>query len=162
MSAIIRDVQEKDLKEVLILNEAVVPAVNSIPLEKMRWFAATASYFRVAILDDRLGAFLIGMRPGIDYESENYRWFCEHYDDFGYIDRVAVANHARRHGLGTAMYDDFRLSLPISVGNMTCEIYTDPPASTSMRFHERYGFTQVGAQKNNNGSKEVALMARKL
>ncbi|MBT8099165.1 MAG: GNAT family N-acetyltransferase [Gammaproteobacteria bacterium] len=162
MTAIIRDVCDQDLKEALILNEAVVPAVNSIPLEKLRWFAEEASYFRVAMHEGRLGAFLIGLRPGIDYESENYRWFCANYDDFGYIDRVAVADHARRQGLGTAMYDDFREFLPQTAGVMTCEIYIDPPAITSIRFHERYGFTRVGTQKNDNGSKEVALMARDL
>ena len=158
----IRDVEEKDLNQVLVLNEAVVPAVNSVSLDKMRWFAAHASYFRVAILDDRIGAFLVGFRPGTGYDSENYLWFCDNYDDFGYIDRVAVANHARRHGLGTAMYDDFRAFLPKEAGIMTCEIYTDPPATTSMRFHQNYGFVQVGTQKNNNGTKEVALMARDL
>ena len=162
MDHIIRDVTTGDLDEILSLNEEVVPAVNSIPIEKMHWFAEHAAYFRVATADDRLASFLIGLRPGIDYESPNYRWFCEHYDDFAYVDRVAVAGHARRHGLATTMYDDFRRSLPESVALMTCEVNLKPPNESSMRFHERYGFTQIGSQAIDGGQKEVALMAKTL
>jgi hypothetical protein len=162
MDYIIRDVAAEDLDEILTLNEAVVPAVNSIPIEKMRWFAERAVYFRVAVADDRLVSFLIGLRPGVAYESPNYRWFCEHYDDFGYIDRVAVADHARRHGLATKMYDDFRAALPADIGQMTCEVNLRPPNESSMRFHERYGFSQIGSQATEGGKKEVALMAVKL
>ena len=39
----IRDVGEPDLEDVLRLNEASVPAVNSVDLEQMRWFAANAA-----------------------------------------------------------------------------------------------------------------------
>ena len=160
MDHIIRDVAAEDLDEILGLNEEVVPAVNSIPIEKMHWFADHATYFRVATADGRLAAFLIGLRPGIDYESPNYRWFCAHYDDFGYIDRIAVASHARRHGLATKMYDDFRRSLPEGVDMMTCEVNLNPPNESSMRFHERYGFAQIGSQEIEGGQKEVALMAK--
>ena len=162
MDYIIRDVAAEDLDEILSLNEAVVPAVNSIPIETMQWFAEHAVYFRVAVADDRLASFLIGLRPGVAYESPNYRWFCEHYDDFGYIDRVAVADHARRHGLATKMYDDFRAALPPDIGQMTCEVNLRPPNESSMHFHERYGFAQIGSQATEGGKKEVALMALKL
>ena len=162
MDHIIRDVATEDLDEILSLNEEVVPAVNSIPIEKMHWFAKHAAYFRVATADGRLAAFLIGLRPGIAYESPNYRWFCAHYDDFAYIDRIAVASHARRHGLATTMYDDFRRSLPKSVDMMSCEVNLKPPNESSMRFHERYGFAQIGSQEIEGGQKEVALMAKTL
>ncbi len=162
MDYIIRDVAAEDLDEILSLNEAVVPAVNSIPIEKMQWFAEHAVYFRLAAANDRLASFLIGLRPGVAYESPNYRWFCEHYDDFGYIDRVAVADHARRHGLATKMYDNFRAALPADIGQMTCEVNLRPPNESSMHFHERYGFAQIGSQATEGGKKEVALMELKL
>ncbi len=162
MNFIIRDVSTGDMNEILTLNEAVVPAVNSIPIEDMHWFAENAAYFRVAVADVRLAAFLIGLRPGVAYESVNYSWFCNHYEDFGYIDRIAVAEHARRHGLATRMYDDFRASLEGFVGTMTCEVNLQPPNEGSMRFHERYGFSQVGSQLTEGGRKEVALMAKTL
>jgi len=156
----IRDVQDGDLAGVLQLNEAVVPAVNSIDIGQLRWFAAHAAYFRVAVRGPELGAFLIGLRPGTEYASPNYRWFCERYDDFGYIDRVAVAAKARRHGLATRLYRDFESSLPRSAGRLTCEVNIEPPNESSMRFHEGYGFRRIGSQRVDNGHKRVAMMAR--
>ena len=45
---------------------------------------------------------------------------------------------------------------------MTCEVNLKPPNESSMRFHERYGFTQIGSQATEGGQKEVALMAKTL
>jgi len=101
------DITEADLDTVLSLNEASVPHVSSIDLGQIRWFAEQAFYFRVAHVEDQFAGFLIGLRPGIDYKSENYRWFCEHHREFGYIDRVAVAPEARRLGIASALYADF-------------------------------------------------------
>jgi predicted GNAT superfamily acetyltransferase len=156
----LRNVEADDLENVLRLNEASVPAVNSVDLEQMNWFAANAAYFRVALRGDALAGFLIGMRPGTTYASPNYRWFCAAYEDFGYIDRIAIAADARRLGLATRMYRDFEASLPASAGVLTCEVNLVPPNESSMRFHETYGFRTVGTQTLDDGRKKVALMAK--
>ena len=156
----LRDVGEADLADVLRLNEASVPAVNSVDLDQMRWFAANAAYFRIAMRGSAFAGFLIGMRPGTRYASPNYRWFCDAYEDFGYIDRIAISRDARRLGLATLLYRDFEASLPASAGVMTCEVNLVPPNESSMRFHEDYGFRTVGTQTLDNGSKKVALMAK--
>ena len=156
----LHDAGENDLEDVLRLNEASVPAVNSVELEQMQWFAANAAYFRVAMRGSEMAGFLIGMRPGTDYASPNYRWFCKTYEDFGYIDRVAVAESARRIGLATRMYRDFENSLPPRVALLTCEVNLVPPNESSMRFHENFGFRMVGTQTLERGAKKVALMAR--
>jgi predicted GNAT superfamily acetyltransferase len=162
MSFTLRDVDDSDLETVLRLNEEMVPAVGSIDLEQMGWFATNSAYFRVAVNDDGIAAFLIGMRPGTRYSSPNYRWFCETYDDFGYIDRIAVAAAARRNGLATRMYRDFEDSLPAEVAVLTCEVNIRPPNELSMWFHERYGFERVGSQETEGGDKEVALLAKEI
>ena len=156
----IRDVEQSDLAAVLRLNESVVPAVNSIDIEQMCWFAEHAAYFRVASSGSAIAAFLIGMRPGTSYQSPNYLWFCESYDEFGYIDRIAVHESSRRYGLATRMYRDFETCLPVEVGVLTCEVNIHPPNESSMRFHEHYGFRQVGSQLTDGGDKKVALMAK--
>jgi len=148
-----------DLEAVLRLNEVSVPAVNSVDMEQMRWFAGNAAYFKVVILREKLAGFLIGMRPGTTYSSPNYRWFCDRYDDFGYIDRIAIAEDARRLGLATRLYRDFEASLPASVNMLTCEVNIVPPNESSMRFHADYGFATIGTQALDGGRKEVALMA---
>ena len=158
----ITDITEVDFDAALALNEASVPHVSSIDLEKIHWFAEQAFYFRTVRVDGHFAGFLIGLRPGIDYRSENYRWFCDNYRDFGYIDRVAIAPEARRLGIASALSDDFASELKGEVRVMTCEVNIRPPNSTSMRFHERHGFIQVASQDTENGSKEVALMEKRL
>lgn len=157
----LRRVEDADLEAVLQLNDASVPAVNRVNLEQMRWFAANAAYFSVALHNQQFAGFLIGMRPGTGYASPNYRWFCDEYDDFGYIDRIAIADNARRLGLATRLYRDFDASLPASVEVLTCEVNLVPANESSMRFHEDYGFRTVGTQTLDHGRKEVALMARR-
>ena len=156
----LRRVEEDDLEAVLRLNEASVPEVGSVGLEQMNWFAANAAYFMVATRDGEFAGFLIGMRPGTAYASPNYRWFCDNYENFGYIDRIAIAPDARRLGLATRLYRDFEASLPPSVAVMTCEVNILPPNESSMRFHENYGFRRVGTQTLDDGQKQVAMMAK--
>jgi predicted GNAT superfamily acetyltransferase len=162
MECIIRDVSPQDLDAVLTLNQSETPHVGSVDEQKMRWFASHATYFRVAIGDGRLAAFLVGLRPGTSYQSPNYLWFCERYADFAYVDRVAVAGFARRAGLASRLYDDFAAAVPATVEFMTCEVNIQPPNESSMAFHRGLGFRQVGTQKTEGGTKEVAMLARKL
>lgn len=157
----ILDVIEADLAAVLALNEASTPHVNDIDLDMMRWFAANAFYFRVATIEDRLAGFLIGLRPGLDYGSENYRWFCKHYSDFGYIDRVAVAESARRHGVASRLYSDFAATLNGAAEVLACEVNIRPPNESSMRYHESLGFVRVATQETEGGTKKVALLEKK-
>jgi predicted GNAT superfamily acetyltransferase len=158
----LHDVTESDLANVVALNQASLPHVSSMDMEKTRWFAANAWYFRIARFDDQFAGFLIGLRPGVDYGSENYRWFCDNYRDFGYVDRVAVAATARRQGVASSLYDDFAAALRGEVDVMTCEVNIRPANESSMRYHEMHGFRQVASQKTEGGTKEVAMMEKKL
>jgi len=158
----ISDVTESDLVDVLALNEASLPHVSSLDMEQARWFAANARYFRVARIDGLFAGFLIGLRPGIDYSSDNYRWFCENYSDFAYIDRVAVAESARRQGVASRLYDDFAITLRGEVDVMTCEVNIRPPNESSMHYHELHGFRQVASQEIEGGKKEVAMLEKTL
>ena len=156
------DVTAADLVAVHALNESEVPHLGTVDIEQMRWFASKATYFRVAKTEQQLAAFLVGLRPGTDYGSVNYRWFCDRYEEFAYVDRVAVAIFARRHGLASRLYDDFAAAMRGSVDVMTCEVNIRPPNDESMRFHTRLGFSEVGTQVTDNGSKEVTLLLKEL
>jgi predicted GNAT superfamily acetyltransferase len=128
----------------------------------MRWYATNASYFRVATSGGGLAAYLVGFRPGTAYTSPNYLWFCERYDDFAYVDRVAVADFARRTGIATRLYADFAASVPDGVEHLTCEVNVQPPNDSSMDFHRRLGFERVGSLISENGTKEVAMLLKDL
>lgn len=158
----IADVSPDELGAVLRLNEESVPHVSRVDLRTMEWFAANAHYFRVIRQGDRLAGFLIGLRPGLDYDSPNYRWFSQHYRDFGYVDRVAVAANARRKGVASRLYRDFAASLRDEVDVMTCEVNIRPANESSMRYHREHGFIRVGTQETEGGNKEVALLEKRL
>ncbi len=156
------DIRAANLEEVLELNQASVPHVSSLTMDALCWFRDHAHYFRIATRRGGLAGFLIGLRPGLDYASPNYGWFCENYSDFGYIDRVAVAANARRAGIASALYADFESTLSGQVDVMTCEVNIRPPNESSMQYHELHGFVRVGSQETEAGRKEVALMEKRL
>lgn len=155
------DVSISDLEAVLALNEASVPHVNSLTLQDMQWFLENAPYFRL-IRGDRLAGFLIGLGPGLDYGSLNYRYFCEKYEVFGYVDRVAVAAESQRLGIASRLYEDYAATLRGFAPVMTCEVNLRPPNEGSLVYHERHGFKRVATQETEGGSKLVALMEKRL
>jgi uncharacterized protein len=154
----LRDVCEADLAEVHAINEACIPHVNSISLDRFQGFTHEAAYFRIALLDERLAGYLVAFAPGAPYESLNYRWFEQRYSDFIYIDRIAVAASARRRGVAGSLYRDFFHFASTRTGLVTCEVNTRPPNPESMSFHQSFGFRQVGTQETDGGAKTVSLM----
>ncbi|MGI9220777.1 MAG: GNAT family N-acetyltransferase [Woeseiaceae bacterium] len=162
MSHLIEKVSSDDLAALLTLNESEVPHVGRIDIERMNWFAANADYFRVARVGGEIAGFLIGILPGSSYPSLNYRWFCERYSDFCYIDRIAVAKSARGLGIARKLYADFADTVPDNVKVMTCEVNILPPNEGSMKFHNRLGFSEVGTMSSDDGSKKVAFLLKDL
>ena len=155
-------VASKDLVTLLDLNEAAVPHVNSISLEDFGWFVDKAAYFRVARLDGGIAGFLIALMPGTSYGSSNYRWFCARYPKFVYIDRIVIAERARRFGVGRLLYDDVAAFALQTAPLLTCEVNIRPHNEASLKFHERLGFVNAGFQDTENGTKTVSLMTKKL
>src|SRR5690606_41443597 len=96
----IRDARAADLDAVLALSEAVVPAVNSVPMAQLEKFQREAVYFRVALAGGDLAGYLIGLTPNADYPSPNIPWFRRRYRDFGYVDRLEIASIASHLAVG--------------------------------------------------------------
>ena len=149
----VSDVTAADLDDVLELNEACVPHVNSLDKEAMRWFAEMAHYFHQVRKDGRLAGFLIGLGPGLDYASPNYRFFADRHEKFGYVDRVAVAPEARRLGVGSLLYTEYAKSMLGVAPVMACEVNLQPPNRSSMTYHEKHGFVCVATQQTEGGLK---------
>lgn len=160
MSFEIQDVVTADLDTVMSINEASVPAMNSIPLEEFEWFQQNAAYFRVALCNGEVAGFLICLSPQADYDSPNLRWLNDHYREFLYIDRIAVGSGFQRRGLGRSLYDD---ALSFARGEyelLACEVNIRPRNQQSIDFHETYGFETVGTQ--DNGYVEVQFMVKQI
>jgi hypothetical protein len=164
MAIEIRDATPADLHTVLAMNEAAVPNVNSLDAGQMQDLCDQAAYFRVAIASNtgKVSAFLLGLTPDAQYQSPNFLWFRRNYPSFAYIDRVAVAEDARRNGLASALYDDFEASFSNRVPLLACEVNLRPANPGSMQFHRGRGFIQAGSQVIDNGAKEVAMMVKAL
>ncbi len=138
------------------LNEAAIPAVTPMSAGDFEFYGRVAERF--VVIGDGAG-FLILMGPGVDdYESPNYRWFSERYDDFCYVDRIVVADGERGSGLGRALYEfavDRAGERPL-----LAEVNLRPRNDVSLAFHDAFGFEQVGTQDVEGGAKEVAMLCR--
>ncbi|WP_298459743.1 GNAT family N-acetyltransferase [uncultured Cellulomonas sp.] len=157
-----RPITPGDLEALAELNDAAVPAVNTLGVAGL---AAHVPRCEVAITvpddDGAPLAFLLALAPDADYDSENYRWFATHRPGSLYVDRIVVAPHAHGRGLGRLMYAAvLDRAHRLGLGEVTCEVNLEPPNPGSLAFHGRLGFAQVGEQVTKGGEVRVALLAR--
>ena len=136
------------LVQATALNQANVPEVGPVDQSKMASLVAM-SWVSLAVVDtaheQALAGFCIVMEPDAPYTSVNYRWFADRYDDFVYLDRVAVDSNHRRRGLGSLLYREVE-RLGASRSWFTLEVNIVPPNQPSLDFHHRLGFVEVGQQ----------------
>ncbi|MGA1838412.1 GNAT family N-acetyltransferase [Herbiconiux sp. 11R-BC] len=163
MNPIVRPFAPADLDRVVELNRAAVPAVNDVDGERMLELVGL-SHAAVVVADsahpDVVLGFALTLRPGADYDSENYRWFSARGDDFLYLDRIVVADGHRGAGLGARLYDAvFAEARAIGAAEVDCEVNVQPPNPGSLAFHSRLGFVEVGRQSTKGGTVVVALLA---
>ena len=149
---------ETDLSHILELNKAAIPAVNLLSEQEIQNLFSQAEYFHSLWLNREVIGFLIGLGPGAIYDSPNYRWFELRYDRFLYIDRIVIDPTHQGLGYGRLFYDNLRESVGQQFPKITCEVNLRPKNESSLRFHERYGFRQVGTQETEGGGKQVSLM----
>jgi len=129
-------------------------------LEKLGLLVSLAAYFRVALSEGRVIAFLLAMKEGVPYHNDNYGWFASRYNGFLYIDRVVVAVEFQGCGIGTKLYRDiFSYAGQEQIPIITCEINTVPPNEGSTAFHARLGFSEIGSQWIYEGQKKVSMQA---
>ncbi len=161
MSITIGDVSQSDLECIVEMNNAAVPHVNSLTFEDIEKFKNEAPYFRTAHKDGQLAGFLIALAPDVSYESLNFKWFCQKYKQFIYIDRVVVFKEFRGHGVGKVFYADVQSFAEVSAPYLACEVNLDPPNEVSLLFHGTIGFQEVGQLKHEDG-KHVSLLVKEL
>ncbi len=142
------------------LNNAVVPNVNALTLEQLSELVRISTVALTVEHDKEPACLLLALAPGAPYDSANYRWFGERFQDFLYVDRIIVAPHVRNAGLGAQLHAEVYAQAKVRcLARITCEVNVAPPNPGSYRFHARLGFSPVGRLSNADG-KEVALMAR--
>jgi uncharacterized protein len=158
---VVRPLESYDLPAVLAMNAAAVPAVTPASREELSRLVVLAGLAVVAETEPGQPAgFLLAMDPGVDYESENYRWFAARGDSFVYVDRIVVADGQRGSGVGRALYDAvFDRAREFGRAEVDCEVNVRPANPESMAFHTRLGFERLEEQETKGGAYRVALLS---
>jgi uncharacterized protein len=157
----IRPLEPTDLDAVLAINEANVPEVGSITMERLEFLVVESACSLVVDVDGTVAGFCIVIGVDSTYDSVNYRWFMDRYTDAMYLDRVAFTADSRGQGLGTALYGavhEFVRGVP-GMNRWTLEVNADPPNVPSLAFHRARGFVEVDRQHTPYGI-TVSLMER--
>ena len=144
VSVQLRPLALDDRDAVLALNEEVVHKLAPMDEAAYRWYLDAAELTWAAEVDGAFAGFVLVLGPGHDYDSDNYRWFAERWDDFWYLDRVAVAATARRRGVGAAIYDALQARATADGRPVLLEVNVEPPNEASLAFHRARGFVEVG------------------
>jgi predicted GNAT superfamily acetyltransferase len=159
----IRPALAQDVEALHILNEANAPDVGSLSAADFAALIETAAMVRVVDPDSEgedPAGLLVVMRPEDDYGSPNFLWFRRYFDNFAYVDRVAIAASARRRGIGSALYAVTEAwARARDLSSIVCEVNLEPRNEDSLAFHLNCGFREVG-QKLSRG--KAVMMLQKL
>ena len=152
----IRALDGDDFASVLALNEQAVQKLSPMTRNQLCAYLAMATIALVAEADGRIAAFALAFEPATRYGSINYRWHAERFDDFLYLDRIAVSPDFRRRGIASELYDEME-RLAAAHGRMVCEVNSNPPNVESLRFHSLRGYRRLGYLVQADGHETVML-----
>jgi len=159
---VIRPALVDDFPVIESLNHSVMNLTSPLDAARIQQLHDISSYHRVITQDGQLTAFLLVLGPDCDYDSVNYQWFDQHYDDFAYIDRIVVRDGSRGQGLGTILYEDlFAWSTSQKIRNIVCEYNAEPLNEASRDFHNALGFQEVSLEQIGQ-AKQVSMQLRVL
>ena len=163
MAVTVRDAAPEDEDFILALNAASTPAVGEMSAEDFAQISGWAHRILVAEAGGEPAGFLILIRPGSEYPSDNFAWFEQQFDNHLYIDRIAVRKSAWGAGVGRTLYDAaIRIAAELGEKRLTAEVNEDPPNPESMAFHARLGFRHLLSRTSPRLGKVVAMLERPL
>ena len=145
----------RDVPMMWEINEQGLPGTGQVTQDEMAKLLDLAEVSLGAYQDGKLAGFVLCLLPKTEYGSLNYAWFNQRYDQFIYVDRIAVAKDSRNSGIGTLLYQqvfDYATQHNIPV---TAEVSLKPSNEGSDRFHLRHGFVTVGVL--DHGDKAVTM-----
>ena len=155
----IRETIPADLESALWLNNSSVPELNELDAPEISRLVDESIVSLTAEVDGSFAGFCVLFAPGAPYQSLNYQWFSRTYDEFVYLDRIAVHPDFRRYGIGRAFYADVVERFTGAFPLLCCEVNVRPRNDASLTFHHSIGFREVGRQDTDGGTKTVSLLA---
>ena len=151
----ISDVDGKDIIAMLEINKQGLPGTGKVNQQEMHNLLELSELSLGVFADKKLLGFVICLLPKTAYGSLNYAWFNERYDEFIYVDRIAVATDARNQGIGSMLYDRVFEYARTNNIPVTAEVSLRPPNQGSDRFHLRHGYQVIG--ELDHGEKAVTM-----
>ena len=146
---------ETHLPLLVEINEQGLPGTGKVNQQEMQKLLELSELSLGVFANKKLLGFVICLLPKTAYGSLNYAWFNERYDEFIYVDRIAVATDARNQGIGSMLYDRvFEYARTDNIP-VTAEVSLRPPNQGSDRFHLRHGYQVVG--ELDHGEKAVTM-----
>ena len=156
----IRNAEASNFDTIVALNAAEVQHTSAMDRARLVELDALSCYHKVACVDGTVAAFLLAMRFDAAYANENFGWFAARLPSFVYVDRIVVSADFARHRLGSLLYTDlFEFARAHGLPKVACEYNLVPANEPSRRFHDKFGFKELGTQWVAGGSKQVSLQA---
>jgi len=154
----LRELRSKDIPLIWKINEQGLPGTGKVSQQEIVELLIIAELAIGAFEGEQLVGFVLCFLPRTDYASLNYAWFNQRYQEFLYVDRIAVSENHRNQTIGSLLYQQVisyakQYNYPIAA-----EVSLNPPNPGSMRFHHRFNFTEIGVF--NQQSKSVTMMMR--
>jgi len=157
MSTVLRCPTADDCAAMLALNNNFAVETSSLNIASLLQLVASSFYARIA---GQMNGFCIALDQDAKYQNPNFEWFRGRHRRFVYIDRVVVAAQARGQGIAREIYRDLkRAAKNADHGVLCCEINVDPPNPASDRFHQAFGFIEVGRAFLADRAKTVRYLA---
>lgn len=147
---------EADTADVLALNLESEWALSPLDEAKLQRAAEATELGLVCEVEGKVAGFTFVYAPGSTYESPYFAWFSQRYDDFLYLDRIAVSTAFRRRGIASVMYDEVEAAA-VPHGRLVCEVFSRPPNTASLEFHRARGYAEVGHLEAADGRETVML-----
>lgn len=142
MSAL-RPITPAEREAVLAINARNVPMVGPLDAARFDWLLSMARHASVICAGDAIAGWVLTLAPGTAYDSPNYRFFADRYDDFLYLDRIAIDQAFRRRGLGSRVYDELEAA---AGARMVLEVNDDNEGS--LAFHRARGYVEVARERH--------------
>ena len=143
----VRNIEIADLARVLEINNANTPGVSELTIAELQTdFKNSLHALAVDNEHGEVCAFCITFAQDAPDAGDNHRWFAERFENFVYLDRIAIDSNHQNRGLGALLYQSVEQLILDSAEHslLCCEVNLEPPNPGSLRFHKRIGFTEVG------------------
>ena len=135
----------KEVQEMHCINQENIPEVGNVSeIEDFKVLVNWSEHIFVYKSEEVIKAFVLCMREGNSYHSENYKYLSKLFPKFLYVDRIVVQENFRRKGIAKKIYSKVISTAKDNNLDVLCEVNTIPSNEPSLVFHEKMGFEEVG------------------